>query len=202
MKNYYEILQVNEKASKEVVSKVYKMLAKKYHPDANPDNKEETAEKFKEISEAYEILSNDEKRTEYDKELEDFKATSQGQTVSLEEFLALQNYCKKLEEQINNYNSQPNYAPNQKYQTKNINNYAYERAQEKAYNDAVDKAYHDAYVNNLRNMGYKIRYKKTFKEHFKNFIALIITAGILFIVFKIIWSIPSAKEWVLGLFKI
>ena len=41
MKNYYEILEVNKKASQETISKVYKFLAKKYHPDANPDNKQE-----------------------------------------------------------------------------------------------------------------------------------------------------------------
>ena len=225
MKNYYEILQVNEKASKEVISKVYKMLAKKYHPDANPDNKEESAEKFKEISEAYEILSNEEKRSEYDKELENFKTTSQGQTVSLEEFLALQNYCKELEQQINAYSFQSNNNYNNNYQnsnynhndyqtqnvndnannyqSQNINNdYAYEKAQEKAYHDAINKAYHDAYINNLKNMGYKIRYKKTFKDYFKSIITLVITAVIIFIILKIIWAIPTAKEWFLGLFRI
>ena len=72
MKNYYEILEVNKKASQETISKVYKFLAKKYHPDANPDNKQEAEEKFKEISEAYEILSNEEKRKEYDEELHDY----------------------------------------------------------------------------------------------------------------------------------
>ena len=47
MKNYYEILEVNKKASQETISKVYKFLAKKYHPDANPENKQEAEEKFK-----------------------------------------------------------------------------------------------------------------------------------------------------------
>ena len=48
MKNYYEILQVNEKASKEIIDKVYRTLAKMYHPDANPEEKKKWAEeKFK-----------------------------------------------------------------------------------------------------------------------------------------------------------
>ena len=61
MKDYYKILEVNSSASPEIISKVYKILAKKYHPDTNPDNKQEAEEKFKELSEAYEILSNKEK---------------------------------------------------------------------------------------------------------------------------------------------
>ena len=66
MKNYYEILEVSENASFEVIEKAYRTLAKKYHPDANPDNKKEAEEKFKEVSEAYETLSNPQKRKMYD----------------------------------------------------------------------------------------------------------------------------------------
>ena len=108
MKNYYEILEVNKKASQETISKVYKFLAKKYHPDANPDNKQEAEEKFKEISEAYEILSNEEKRKEYDEELHDYEASTSPQTVSVEDFLKLSNYCKELENALKQYSSAGN----------------------------------------------------------------------------------------------
>ena len=71
MKNYYEILEVNRKASKEVIQKAYKVLIKKYHPDAQISaNKYEASEKVKEINEAYEVLSNPFLRTQYDIELE------------------------------------------------------------------------------------------------------------------------------------
>ena len=50
METLYDILEVSRKASKEVIEKAYKTLAKKYHPDLNPDD-EEAQEKFKEISE-------------------------------------------------------------------------------------------------------------------------------------------------------
>ena len=66
MANYYEILEVSEKASKEVIEKAYRVLAKKYHPDANPDNKAEAEAKFKEVNEAYEVLSDKDKRARYD----------------------------------------------------------------------------------------------------------------------------------------
>lgn len=65
MKNLYEVLEVEETASIDEIKKSYRRLAKKYHPDLNPDDPE-SAEKFKEVTAAYEVLSNQEKRTMYD----------------------------------------------------------------------------------------------------------------------------------------
>jgi len=74
MKNYYETLEVNETASPEIIRKVYKILAKQYHPDIHVKSKnKESEKKFKEIAEAYEILSNEEKRKKYDEELRSFR---------------------------------------------------------------------------------------------------------------------------------
>lgn len=71
MKNYYDELEVSKTASKEVIEKVYKVLAKKYHPDTTTEaDKKLAEERFKAISEAYEVLSDDEKRKKYDMELE------------------------------------------------------------------------------------------------------------------------------------
>lgn len=64
-KSYYEILGVPKTASADEIKSAYKKLAKQYHPDLNPNN-EAAAEKFKEISEAYETLGNPQKRAEYD----------------------------------------------------------------------------------------------------------------------------------------
>ena len=70
MSNLYEILEVSEKASKEVIDKAYHVLAKKYHPDLQKDSDKKIAEeKMKQINEAYEILGNEEKRKQYDEEL-------------------------------------------------------------------------------------------------------------------------------------
>lgn len=65
--DYYDILGVDKDASKEEIKKAYRKKAKKYHPDKNPENTEEAREKFKKISEAYEVLADDEKRRRYDK---------------------------------------------------------------------------------------------------------------------------------------
>ncbi len=71
MKNYYEILEVNQKASKEVIEKAYKVLVKKYHPDLNNGQiKSNLDKKIKEINEAYAVLSNEFLREQYDLELE------------------------------------------------------------------------------------------------------------------------------------
>ena len=64
-RDYYEVLGVNRGASEDEIKSAYRKLAKKYHPDLNPDDKDAEA-KFKEASEAYEILSNQEKRARYD----------------------------------------------------------------------------------------------------------------------------------------
>lgn len=65
-KTYYEILGISRNTSAADVKKAYRKLAIKYHPDKNPDNQAESGEKFKEISEAYEILSDSQKRSQYD----------------------------------------------------------------------------------------------------------------------------------------
>ena len=77
MKNYYEILEVDKNASYEIIEKAYKTLAKKYHPDLQ--NSDKSQNKMQQINEAYEILSNDFKRREYDEKL-------QKQNVSIEEY--------------------------------------------------------------------------------------------------------------------
>lgn len=65
-RDYYEVLGVSKTATDEELKKAYRKLAKKYHPDANPDNKEEAEKNFKEVNEAYEVLSDKQKRNMYD----------------------------------------------------------------------------------------------------------------------------------------
>ena len=111
MKNYYDELEVNKNASKDVIEKVYKVLAKKYHPDTTKEtDKYASEEKFKAISEAYEVLSNDEKRKKYDLELE-----QSNRTISYEEYMKVVNQRDNLIISLDN-------LKNGFYQFKNSNN--------------------------------------------------------------------------------
>ena len=65
MRDYYDILGVSKSADETTLKKAYRDLAMKYHPDRNPDN-QEAADKFKEASQAYEVLKDREKRAAYD----------------------------------------------------------------------------------------------------------------------------------------
>jgi len=65
-KDYYSVLGVPKTAAEKDIKSAYRKLARKWHPDANPNNPKEAEEKFKEISEAYEVLGDPEKRKKYD----------------------------------------------------------------------------------------------------------------------------------------
>lgn len=64
-RDYYEVLGVGKNASDDEIKKAHRKLAKQYHPDLNKDNPD-AAEKFKELNEAYEVLSDKDKRAKYD----------------------------------------------------------------------------------------------------------------------------------------
>lgn len=105
MKNYYDILGVSRTATEDEIKKSYRKLALKYHPDKNQGNKE-AEEKFKEISGAYEVLSDSSKRASYDMELDAPQRTQRTQRGR-----ASRNYngfsgIPNMEDFIRNFHSQ------------------------------------------------------------------------------------------------
>ena len=211
-KNYYDILEVNKNASPEVIEKAYKTLVKKYHPDLQDnDRKNEYEEKIKLINEAFEVLSDSEKRKNYDLSLKQTEFSIEDYNNLISENLNLKNEINYLKNNLNNYknnsqnninnnlnnnsnNKNSNYSNNINYQNNQNTNNDYSRNFQQKYNEAINKAYYDAYIQDLKNRGYKIRYKKTFKEYVKSLFSLFITLIILFLFFQI----PFIKNYFLN----
>lgn len=197
MENYYDILEVSPKASKQIIDKAYKTLAKKYHPDANSEDKKEWAEeKFKKINEAYEVISDEEKRVEYDKKLEQEKEKNLIDSKNLQdkyEKLYEQNQILKNELASLRANHQ-----NAIYQDNNISEEKnYSSMQEdinRQVSQTIDKAYHDAYIQRMRDYGYKIYHKKTLKERAKDLFSFLIAILVALIILIILWQIPTVRN--------
>lgn len=198
--NYYDILEVNKNASPEIIEKVYKTLVKKYHPDLQENNlKNNYEEKIKKINEAYEILSNPEKRKNYDLKLKNNEISKEDYINLYNENISLKNEINYLKNNINlnSYKSQNARNNIQQNQNANYTNNINQEDMNKKINDAVNKAYYDAYVQDLKNRGYKIHYKKTYKD----FLALILTIIVIFFIGFIVWQIPFTRNYLIGLYN-
>lgn len=185
-KNYYDILEINKNASPEIIEKAYKTLVKKYHPDLQENNlKNEYEEKLKKINEAYEILSDPEKRENYDLNLKSNEITEKDYDILFNENINLKNEINNLKNnKNNNFNNNQQDIINENLYNQKINN-------------AINKAYYDAYIQDLKNRGYKINYKKTWKD----FLALLITIFIFIIIGFILWHIPFTKNYLINLYN-
>jgi len=189
MKDYYELLEISKHASPEIIEKAYRTLAKKYHPDVQePGDVKSAEEKFKEIGEAYEILSDPAKRSDYDIELEEFVHNSQETNNKDVEI-------NRLKDELNNIKNQASPDPS------NSETQEVQEVPNDQINDAINKAYNDAYYQMLRDNGYTIRYKKSFKDILKNIVSLILTIVILLIIFFILWCIPPIRRTLMNFYE-
>ncbi len=191
-KNYYEILQIDKNASPEIIEKAYKTLAKKYHPDLQTgENKKQAEEILKQINEAYDVLSDPEKKEHYD-------ASLVNNSISEEKFNEIYQENQMLKNKITHMQqtkqANPNPVRNQPASNishKNQNTY------EQELQNARKQAYRDAYIQDLKNRGYKIRYKKSFKDYLKSFFSLLLTALILLL----LWQIPLIRNFFMNLYN-
>lgn len=182
MNTLYEILEVSESASKEVIEKAYKVLAKRYHPDLQlPENKQMAEQKMKQINEAYDILSDDSKRKAYDeklksqREVEDKEKIEQNQYrqqgMSPEELKYREMQRKKYEEQL--------------------------RHQQEQMQRQMEQQYENAYYNYLRSLGYRIKEGWTWEKTKKLILTLLIMLGILLI----LWILPPTHALMLHIYE-
>lgn len=195
MENYYEILEVSPNASKEIIDKAYKTLAKRYHPDANSVEKKQWAEeRFKKINEAYEIISNKEKREEYDRELERQRNQQLIQSEDLK-----RSYEKLYEENQILKNQLTNLTVKNTYENSNREEAIYNDMQNKInkkVTQSVNQAYYDAYIQRMRDYGYKIYHKKTLKERMKDLLTIIIVIMTVMTILFILWQIPAFRNYI------
>lgn len=175
-KNYYEILEVDKHASSDIIKKAYTTLAKKYHPDLQPDDqKEDAKKKLQKINEAYETLSNEELRKEYD--------TSLSNTIiPIEQYNAIFLENQKLKNIINEFHKQylrNNYEIiDRDNNSTSKDNYINEKDSNNEYNKYSDKD--NFSINN------------SLERNIKNIIAIILTFLILFL----LWQIPFIRNFI------
>ncbi len=99
--DYYKILGITKNASEKDIKKAYRKLARKYHPDVNPNNKE-AVKKFKEVNEANEVLSNPENRKKYDKYGNDWQHAEEFERAKKQQ----QQYSTKRSQPYTNFNEE------------------------------------------------------------------------------------------------
>lgn len=184
----YEVLEVSEKASQEIIEKAYKTLAKKYHPDLQDETSKKKAEAMmKKINEAYAILGDVEKRKAYDAELkakrDEAKRIEQEQQSHQEANLA------------NLDNGQLDYEEEKQKYAKRLQQEELKQRQKMQEN--LNQEYENAYENYLRSLGYKVKHKWT-KENFRDFFIVI---GIMVIIFIILWLIPPTRQWMIDFYN-
>ena len=182
-KNYYEILEVDKNASKEIIDKAYKTLAKRYHPDLQTqEGKEQKEEMMKKVNEAYDVLSEENKRTAYNQQLA-------SQNVSIDEYqkILLENELLKQQLETARQNIQNNrvyqqntYSNEQRNTTPNVGQQT---------NFTANQPYQNPYVQTRRQ--YRTRRRLTFKQLIK-IIGVIV--GVILLC-ALIYQIPPVKEY-------
>lgn len=188
MKNYYEILEVDIHASKEVIDKAFKVLAKKYHPDTQEDeNKKEWAEEqFKLLNEAYEVLSNEAKRDEYTKELEFDKNNELNALLLKNTNLEIQ--IEDLKVQLQSFQNASTNHQQLPYENKTDFENNSSRQTFSPYDAQVQ--YTTPKQTYTKQPTYYESYYHPIKSKFKSFVAFCITIFIMAFIGFLIWKIP------------
>lgn len=188
--NYYEILEVNKNASPEIIEKAYKTLVKKYHPDLQQDeNKNKYEEKIKKINEAYDILSDPEKRKKYDLNLKNTEISINDYNSLYQENINLKNNLNILKEKLNYLNNiQNNYEKNNLNYNNLENNKKYSENKNINYNDINYTNYFSNFFVNIKNK-------------LKDLFAFFITILIIIFIFFILWHVPFTKNYLIKLYN-
>ena len=196
--NYYEILEVNENASIEVIDKAYRVLAKKYHPDVYEGDKKQAEAMMQKLNEAYDVLSDENKRSNYDAILKRKKQ------IELEKSITENKKNSSIDSQnFNNINSQaetdtPLNNPAKYNKEKFVVDTTYmDEKQKRKIKKKLQERYVEAYDNYLRSRGYKLRYKWTPKRILK---AILIVAFSILIL-TLIFFLPPVHNYFISVYE-
>ncbi len=174
MRNYYEILEVNPKASKEVIEKAYKVLAKKYHPDLYTGEKKLYAErKIKEINAAYNILSDEFLREQYDYEL-NRQDTFNGQDFNQEPVEP----------------TMPNNAYRQTAQRRTFKQQRVKQSKIGSFGSLLDLT--KQLIHDFKSKEKREQVKEVTK---KDILAIVLTIVVIILIGIILWFIPFTNGW-------
>lgn len=195
MANYYEILEVNENASIEVIDKAYRVLAKKYHPDVYQGDKKEAEAKMKQLNEAYDVLSDENKRSNYDAVLKRKKQIELNKAMNKNNN---QSQSTQTRDTQNNIESSPLNNPAKYNKDKFVVDTTYmDEKQKKKIKKKLQERYVEAYDNYLRSRGYKLRYKWTPKRVFKAIVIIIC----IILVCTLLFFIPPIHDYFVSLYE-
>ena len=189
--NLYEILEVSENASMETINKIYKIQAKRYHPDlqTNEADKLKAEEKMKQINDAYSVLSDGQKRKEYDQKLEQEREIKRQQ----DEQNIINNVARNYSEAQRG--EQTNNTVNNNSNVQNNTVYYKPRNNESNNNQKVytEKDYIRDYNKKLRRFRMQL-FGKNIKDNLK-------ALGIMFIIILIIWFFPPTHNFIVNLYE-
>lgn len=199
MKTLYEILEVSEKASKEIIEKAYKTLAKKYHPDLqDSSDKPKAEEMMKKINEAYDTLSDETKRSRYDEELAAKRQKEESNKASNNSYSQQQYYQQANSNKQNSGGSNQAKANNEYMNAKMAEEYR--KKQEEMQRD-MQQQYQErcqnAYENYLRSLGYRIKYRWTWKRVKE----LLKTCSIVLVIVLILWFFPPTHNIIMNFYE-
>lgn len=189
-KTYYDILEVSRYATDEVINRAHKVLVKRYHPDVQKDSesRKKAAEEMVKVNEAYEVLSDKNKKAKYDKklELEEQRKNMQNSSNRYSTYNTNNRSSKK-----NNSNINRNAGQNVNKSMVNIqNNQAEEEIERQRrliemQGDAIRENMRQQYYNQLRSMGYTIKEPFSWKKAKRIVILIIALIVINFLIFNI-----------------
>lgn len=188
--NLYEVLEVSEKASKEIIDKAYRTLAKKYHPDLQtPENKTQAENKMKMINEAYSVLSDDNQRSKYDEKLR----------IQRDE-LKRQEIQRQINEQQKAYNRQNN---DQNNRQSNITYEVFKNEPKQSMNYKEKIKNYVRYAKQPNNVEYNEsnRFMDMIRPTLRKIKEWVFTILIMLVIIFIIWKIPFTHNMLVEVYE-